>query len=367
MKEILNAAIIGCGMIGRGKHAGTITAQRDMKLVALCDIIPERAHELAAMHNLTDAAIFQDYREMISDESLDIDIVYVCTPNPLHCEMAVAALEAGKHVFVEKPLACTKAECDAIIAAARSAGRQVSVGFQRRFFPAHLLAKDVVESGELGEIYYAKCHGIRYRGTPGWGEYLTGKNGGGVFIDGVPHSLDITLWLMNNYEPKSVKANLYDKMKMATEGNMWGCTWTEEDFKVEDSGFALVTMKNGATIMMECAWAINLLSYDMKATLCGTRAGLDMQGGLATTDYIRLNGTRHGGTFVEELHPTVLLTGGIMNVNEDSYFKENRNWIHACRNNGEGLLVTPEQAAVVTQIIEGIYESARTGKEVFFD
>lgn len=361
MKKVLNVGLIGCGWIANGKHLPTITKQDDLKIVALCDVIPQRANALIEKFNLSGVSVYEDYNDLTN--RADIDIVYICTPNPLHFEMACAALENNKHIFVEKPLACTKKECDKIIEISKAKDKLVTVGFQRRFFPAHILAKKMVEAGELGEIYFAKAHGVRYRGTPGWGEYITGKNGGGVFIDGVPHSLDITLWLMDNYEPLSVKANTYNKMKGKVEGCMWGIPWKEEDFKVEDSGFALVTMKNGATIMMECAWAMNMISTDMKATICGTEAGIDMQGGPATTDYIRKNGVRLGSNFIEEITP---VTGMGFNINEDANQQECRNFIDAIKTGSE-LLITAEQSMVVTQIIEGIYKSAASGKEVFFD
>ena len=361
MKDILNVGLIGCGWIADGKHLPTLTQQPDVKIVALCDIIAQRAYDLAKKYQLGDVAVYEDYTELVA--RADIDVVYICTPNPLHCEMACSALENGKHVFVEKPLACTKKECDKIIELSKKSGKLVTVGFQRRYFPAHILAKKMCDSGEMGEIYYAKAQGTRYRGTPNWGEYITGKNGGGVFIDGVPHSLDLALWLMNNYEPLSVKANTYDKMKDKTEGCMWGEGWDVDKFCVEDSGFALVTMKNGATLYLESAWAINMLGSDMKAVICGTEAGLDMQGGSATTDYIRKNGVRYGANYIEELTPVVSMG---FEINSDANQKECRNFVDAIKMGSE-LMITAEQAAVVTQIIEGVYRSAATGREVFFD
>ena len=256
MKEILNVALIGCGWIAADKHLPAVTSQPDLKMYALCDIRSERAEALKKQYHI-DAKVYTDYREMLKDP--EIDIVEVATPNPLHCEMTVAALEAGKHVLCEKPMATTKAECELMIAAAKKAGKKLTVGYQWRYRAEALMVKDICAAGELGEIYYAKAHATRYRGVPTWGEYLSGKNGGGVFIDGVPHSLDLTLWAMNNYEPASVKANIYDRMKGKPEGCGWG-GWKEEDFKVEDSGFAIVTMKNGATVYIEASWLINMLS-----------------------------------------------------------------------------------------------------------
>jgi predicted dehydrogenase len=185
-------------------------------------------------------------------------------------------------------------------------------------------------------------------------------NGGGALWDGAPHSLDLTLWTMNNYEPLSVKANIYNKMKDKPEGNPWG-GWKTENFNVEDSGFALVTMKNGATILVEAAWAINIFEgNDMKTTLCGTKAGVDM----FTAGGLRINLIQDGkmASLIPDLSP-VQFPG--IEPDPDPAEYEARQWIDCIRNDTEPA-VRPEEALVVTQIIEGIYKSARTGETVFF-
>lgn len=357
MKEILNVALIGCGWIAADKHLPAVTSQPDLKMYALCDIRSERAEALKKQYHI-DAKVYTDYREMLKDP--EIDIVEVATPNPLHCEMTVAALEAGKHVLCEKPMATTKAECELMIAAAKKAGKKLTVGYQWRYRAEALMVKDICAAGELGEIYYAKAHATRYRGVPTWGEYLSGKNGGGVFIDGVPHSLDLTLWAMNNYEPASVKANIYDRMKGKPEGCGWG-GWREEDFKVEDSGFAIVTMKNGATVYIEASWLINMLSDDMKTTLCGTEGGLDMFGGPHT---VRFNGVKHGRSFLKTYDCSDPMAPGAVQTPAPP-LAEIRHFVDCIRNDTDPF-IKPEEAMVVTQIIEGIYRSAASGEEIFF-
>ncbi|MDR1766584.1 MAG: Gfo/Idh/MocA family oxidoreductase [Lachnospiraceae bacterium] len=359
MGNKLNVALIGCGWIGEGKHVPAVCSQPDLRMAALCDIDPGKAESLKVKFGLEDAKIYTDYKEMLRDPG--IDIVQVATPNPLHCEMTVAALEAGKHVLCEKPMATTKADCEKMIAAARKANRKLTVGYQWRYRPEALYVKQACDDGVLGDIYYAKAHATRYRGVPAWGEYLSGKNGGGVFIDGVPHSLDLTLWAMGNYEPKSVKANLYDRMKDHGEGNIWG-SWTDDEFRVEDSGFAVVTMKNGATIYIEAAWIINLLSDDMKTTLCGTKGGLDMFGG---PQKVRLNGVSHGKSFVNVVDLSDILAPGASRSTPPEE-AEIRHFADCIVHDTEPF-IKPEEALVVTQIIEGIYLSAKSGKEVFFE
>ncbi|SCP98529.1 Gfo/Idh/MocA family protein [Anaerobium acetethylicum] len=357
-KTIYKVGLIGCGWIAEDKHIPGLIANKDVEITALCDLDVEKAKKLAGLFGLEKAQVYSDYKKLLTEA--DTDIILIATPNPLHCEMTVAALGAGNHVLCEKPMATTKAECEEMIAAAKASDRKLTVGYQWRYRPEALYIKEMCEKGELGEIYYAKAHAARYRAVPKWGEYLSGKNGGGVLIDGAPHALDLTLWTMNNYEPASVKAHTYHKMAQKPEGNIWG-GWAEDEFKVEDSGFAIITMKNGATVYLEAAWLINMLSGDMKTTLCGTEAGVDMfnDGG------VRINGIAHGKPYVSE--PDMSIPGAPFAIRPVApMYRETQEFIKAIRDDEEPF-IKPEEAMVVTQIIEGIYESARSGKEVFFE
>jgi predicted dehydrogenase len=289
----------------------------------------------------------------------EIDAVVVATPNALHCEMTVAALEAKKHVLCEKPMATTARDAHKMIEAAKKSGKKLTVGYQWRFRPECLYIKEICDQGVLGEIYYAKAHGLRRRGVPTWGSYLNKElNGGGALMDGAPHPLDLTLWAMNNYQPASVTANVYRKMYDQPDGNPWG-GWDPKDFDVEDTGFALITMKNGATIFLEAAWMINVAeSCDMKTTLCGTKAGVDMfeEGG------VRINRIENGkmATQKPDLKPPFAPhLPPALNPLE----MEAKHWIDSIVNSTEPF-VKAEEAFVVTQIIEAIYESGRTGKAV---
>lgn len=356
VKNVYNAAIIGCGWIGESKHVVGLMANPDIRLVALCDIDTEKAQRVNEQYQVG-AKIYSDYKEMLKDET--IDIVHVAVPNPLHCQLTCDALNAGKHVLCEKPMAMTKAECEQMIEAARKNDRKLTVGYQWRYRPETLYIKDYCDAGKLGDIYYAKAHGTRFRGVPAWGEYCTGNNGGGILIDGAPHSLDLALWAMNNYEPYSVKAYVGQNMTKHQEGGPWG-TWPAEDFKVEDTGMALIRMKNGAVIYLEAAWAMNMLQDDMKATLVGTEAGIDMfnKGG------VRICGVENGKPYVME--PDMSISPAPFAERPlDPIMRESVEFVKAIREDTVPF-VDPAQAMVVTQIIEGIYESAKSGKEYFF-
>lgn len=356
MKKIYNVALIGCGWIAEDKHIPGLKANEDVHIAALCDIHIEKAQRLVKLFGLKHVKIYSDYMEMLGDE--DIDIVHVAVPNPLHCEMTVNALNAGKHVLCEKPMALTKAECEKMIEAAHKNHKKLTVGFQWRYRPCALYVKDVCDKGMLGDVYYAKSHALRYRAFPKWGEYFNGNNGGGITIDGAPHALDLTLWALDNYEPYSVKAHTYNKMSGNSEGNIWG-EFAKEELKVEDTGIAMITMKNGATIILEAAWAINLPCVDNTVTLAGTKAGLDMPNG-----EVRISGMLNGKPYMQIADLSIPGAPFAIRPVEPMY-RESQEFIKAIREDKEPF-IRPEEAMVVTQIIEGIYESAKTGKEVFF-
>jgi predicted dehydrogenase len=219
----------------------------------------------------------------------------------------------------------------------------------------------ICRRGDLGEIYYAKAHAIRRRAVPTWGVFLDEeKQGGGPLIDIGTHALDLTLWMMDNYQPRMVVGNAYHKLSQRENAaNAWG-PWDPKQFTVEDSAFGFVTMQNGATIVLEASWALNTLDVrEAQCTLCGTEGGADMIGGL------RINGENLGRMYETKVD---LSAGGVAfysGASEKDYEREARLWIEAVVNDTEPV-VLPEQALVVSEILEAIYESSRTGKPVFF-
>ena len=166
---------------------------------------------------------------------------------------------------------------------------------------------------------------------------------------------------MNNYKPKYVVGNTYHKLgNMKNPANSFG-PWDPKEFVVEDSAFGFITMENGATIVLESSWALNIRETgEARVTLCGTLAGADMKEGL------QINSHEHGRLTTKKI---ALGADGVdfFEGNEDEpHVAEARQWIEAILNDTEPL-VKPEQALVVTQILEGIYESAKTGKPVYFE
>ncbi len=357
----LRFGVIGCGWIGTAKHIQTLAKHPDASLVALCDILPERMDAAEKQYGLAGVKKYADYRDLCADK--DIDVVHICTPNMLHHEMAMAAFANGKHVHCEKPLATTSAHAIEMVATARKAGKRLTIGHQRRFFSSVQYMKRLVEAGELGEIYYAKALDARRRGVPTWGDYMKkARNGGGILFDGAPHSLDLTMYLMDDFKPVSVYGKVLSKMRHETEGNPWG-VWDHEHSDVEDTGFAMITMEGGATIYLEAAWLINMLGYANSTLLVGTKAGVDMQG---KDGAVRVNTIYNGKMAVMEpevYSPMAALVGGEEIGDRNAAGYELDDWIQALKHDREPL-IKAEQGIPVVQIIEAVFRSSETGEVV---
>jgi predicted dehydrogenase len=355
----LKIGIIGCGGIANGKHLPSLKKLGNVEMVAFCDIIEEKAKTAAEEFGIEGAKVYSDYKELLKDTN--IDIVHVLTPNKSHSFITVDALEAGKHVMCEKPMAKTGAEAKKMMEAAIRTGKKLTIGYQGRHRADSDYLKKLCENGDLGEIYYAKAHAIRRRAVPTWGVFLNeDEQGGGPLIDIGTHALDLTLWLMDNYKVKSVMGNVYHKLGSKKDAaNAWG-SWNPEEFTVEDSAFGFITMENGATITLEASWALNSLDVgEAQTTLCGTEGGADMKDGL------RINGEKFSQLYTTKPE---LEAGGVdfySGKTETEADREARLWIE-CIVNNTAPVVKPEQAIVVTEILEAIYESAKTGKPVYF-
>ncbi len=355
----LNIGVIGCGGIANGKHLPSMAKVGKFNLVAVCDIVVERAEKAKADYGTPETKVFEDYKELLKIK--EIDAVYVLTPNRSHSFITVDALNAGKHVMCEKPMAINTAEAEKMVAAAKANNKLLTIGYQSRYRTDSKYLKEACDNGDLGDIYYGRAHAIRRRAVPTWGVFLNEyEQGGGPLIDIGTHALDLTLWIMNNYEPESVMGQVFYKLgKQKNSGNAWG-DWDTENFTVEDSAFGFIKMKNGATIYLEAAWALNSLDVDeAKTSVCGTKAGADMKDGL------RINTVKYNKQVVEK---PALGGAGVAFYDSTGDVPEELEQItfyNAIKNGGE-LVVKPEQALIVTKLLEAIYESAKTGKAVTF-
>ncbi len=355
ISDIIRVGMIGCGGIANGKHMPSLKKVPGVEMVAFCDIVLSRAEKAKAQYGTADAKVYENYKELLEDKS--IDVVHVCTPNRSHSFITVDALEAGKHVMCEKPMAINSVEAKKMLDAANRTGKLLTIGYQTRQSAASQYLKQEAEAGTFGDIYFARAFAVRRRAVPTWGVFLNEEEqGGGPLIDIGTHALDLTLWHINNYNPKDCVGPTFHALNNSSDqGNDWG-NWDPAKFTVEDAAFGFIVMENGATISLDATWALNTLEAREACTmLCGTKAGADMTGG------VRINGIRQNRkyTFTPDFSAGgAAFYEGISN--NDPAGREAYQWIQAVRENRHAT-VLPEQAYVITQILEGIYTSAKTG------
>ncbi len=369
----LKIGFIGCGGIANGKHFPGMSQQTEyVDMCAFCDLIPERAEKAAKEYGTPDAKVYTDYHELLADPT--IDAVHVLTPNIAHCEITIAALEAGKHVLCEKPMAATEADAKKMLEARDRTGKMLTIGYQYRHFPANQVAKKVVDDGWLGDIYYAEATYLRRRGVPTWGVFTDkSKQGGGPLIDIGTHALDLTLFLMNNYDVEYVVGTSFEKLGRLLDPEVQGQNnyrgepdhWNNKTYDVEDAAVGQIKMKNGAVINLRASWAINMAedrgaNNQAHTMLAGTKGGLD-----TFEDRVRLN-------HVVANQPTISWVGNKVagyipgfSQGPAPTSKEHDIWVKALRGEGD-LFVTADQAYVVTKILDSIYYSSKHNKPVYF-
>lgn len=270
----IKAAVIGAGI---GKfHLQGFQAHPKSEVVAICDLNRAAAEQVAADFGIPQ--VFDDHRQML--KALKLDAVSVCVPNKFHLPVVVDCLQAGANVLCEKPLARTAAEGQKMVDAAKAAKKLLMIQFNNRYRPEAALLKQFVDSGELGDLYFARAGWIRRNGIPGWGGWFTQKEmaGGGPLIDLAVHMLDLTMWLMGNPEPEVVLASTYSVFGPQMEAlGPWGTPNKKGKFDVEDMACAMIKFAGGKTIMVEASWAQRIKREFVYSTLCGTKAGASLE------------------------------------------------------------------------------------------
>jgi predicted dehydrogenase len=356
----IRVGIIGCGGIAFSKHMPGLAKLENVEIAAFQNRTRAKAEKALTQFGCGDAQVYDSYQELLDDPG--IDAVHICTANATHAQISIAALEKGKHVMCEKPMALNAGEARAMRDAALRSGKKLSVSYQSRFRDDAVYLKNRIREGELGHIYYARAHALRRRAVPTWGSFNSmSDQGGGSLIDIGTHALDLTLWLMDNYEPRTVLGSSYNELSREDiTANAFGPV-PAGSLEVEESAFGFITMKNGATVILESSWALNTLTPgEAKTSLHGTKAGADMLDGL------RINGEKDGQLYT--LKPELYPDG--MDYCDSSRIvppgdREMAEWIRALTEDREPP-VTAEQALVVSEILDALYESARTGAAVSF-
>ena len=248
MEKILRAAFIGCGAIAQKKHLPLSAKDEHIRICVLYNPTRETAELCKSQFGGPDCSIANTVNEIYDRD--DIDLVFICSPNDSHASYSISALESGKHVICEKPMAISSTDAKKMLMASERAKRLLHISNQNRYSDQARFAKHIIENGGCGLIYYAKAFALRRRACPNWGRTLN-KNvqGGGPLIDIGSHAIDLALFLADNYEPLYAVGNTYNYIaKAGSASNYWG-PWDPGKNEVEDCAIGFVTMKNGMTLM----------------------------------------------------------------------------------------------------------------------
>ncbi len=275
MSKKLKIGLIGTGGICRGCHIpGYQSAPDQCEIVYACDVNEKVAKEAAKEFSIP--KVVTDYKEILADP--EIDAVSVTTPNAYHKQPTIDALNAGKHVLCEKPLAMNADEARAMCQAAKKNGKLLQVGLQQRFTGYGQFMKEFVDKGAMGDIYYARAQALRRRGVPAWGVFIDKeKQGGGPLIDIGVHILDFTLFLMGYPKPISASGKTWDTLgKNPKLFNFWG-DYDHKKFTVEDMAVGFIRFENDAVVVLESSFKANIDGDPFGTSLYGTKAGADIR------------------------------------------------------------------------------------------
>lgn len=347
----LRIGLIGAGNIAK-THLAAYKNVENAEIVAICDINPEVLKKTAEEFGITKT--YTDEAQMLKNEELDACDVAVWNCN--HASCSIMALNAGKHVLCEKPMAANAKEAQEMIDAAKKNGKLLMIGFVLRFGDEAVIAKDFIDNGYLGDIYYSKATYLRRHGAPGGWFTDKSRSAGGPVIDLGVHVIDLTRYLMGKPKALSVFASTENRLKnrphLKTTVAWKPDNATPHDkYDVEDFAVALIKYDNNKTTLLETSYSINGEEVTKKE-LYGTKGGMNLNGaGLKI--YTEVN------DYLADISPKTAnyIYSAEMFTAEMAHFVD-------CALNGTECRASAEDGLEVMKILDAIYESARTGHEV---
>lgn len=350
MKRTVKIGIIGAGAIG-AIHLDALKTVPAARVIALCDTEAEKLTRTAKDYGIE--RTFTDYKKMLKEK--DIDAVYVCSPNSLHCEMTIHAFKAGKNVFCEKPMALNAARARKMVAAAKASRKILQMGMVSRHGAEAKMLKSFIDKGYLGRIYHMRVVRLRRRGIPGLGGWFTTKrlSGGGGLIDIGVHSIDLAMWLANQWKPQRVSAATYaefgPRMRDYVYTGMWaGPPNCRGVFDVDDYACGMVRFTGNVTMTLEISWAANAQPGD-SVEILGDKGGIRSGGGNPATIFTEQN--KH----IVDLTPQTGKT--------NPFEVQAAQFINTVLGKDKPA-ATGEEGLTVMKVLDAIYKSAKLRKEV---
>lgn len=360
----MRIGIIGCGWIA-DSHMHSYLKQPDVEIVAGADLIPGKAAAFMAKHGVEGAKTdYASHKEMLADKSLRLDAVSICTYNRQHAQPAIDALNAGIHVLLEKPFTVTLDEAVEVMRAEKKSGKVLSIGFQPRMDNNMKMIKKIVDSGELGQIYYIQTGGGRRRGipTPFGTTFIEDQTAGiGALGDIGCYSLDLVLNAIGYPKPLTVSG--YKSAFFGTDPKYCGYPAGKGEeyskkFGVDDFAAAFVRLEGGIILDFRIAWAMNL-DTPGDTIIMGTK------GSLRVPSTECWNGTFDAPmTVYHEVAGSQVATQIPLKKTKEGLFDlKIRTFLDACKN-GTPAPVPSSQILYNQAIIDGIAKSAAAGREV---
>jgi predicted dehydrogenase len=344
------------GIIGTGNiaccHIDSYLKNPNVELYAFCDINEALVTKMAEKYNIS--RMFTDVNDLLKLDELDA--VSVCTWNSAHAPCTIAALNAGKHVLCEKPMATSAADARAMQEAAERSGKLLMIGFVRRFGNDCVILKDFIDTDYLGDLYYAKATYLRRNGNPGGWFGDKSRSAGGPLIDLGVHVIDFVRYVMGNPKPISVYGATFQKLLnrphiKGDTGYVSASKSNDDICDVEDLASALIRFDNGAVLSVEASFSLNMEKDCGSIELFGTKAGAKLDPELKL--FTEVNNYLAD---VKLANSTALSFNGLFDNEINHYVSCIRDGI-PCRN--------PAQDGVeMMRILDAIYESAKTGHEI---
>lgn len=355
----LRIGIIGTGGIS-GSHIRTYKAQPDVELVAGCDLIPGKAEKKFAECEVEGAKFFTDYKEMI--DTMNLDAVSVCTYNRTHAECTIYALEHGLHVLLEKPMTVTLDEAVAIRKAEKKSGKIVSVGFQPRFDANMQMIKKIVQSGELGRVFYVQTGGGRRHGIPvSWSETFieNDKAGLGALGDIGCYSIDLVMNALGNPKPLTVSGTATDYFGTTPEAySQVGKPECAKKFSVDDFASAYIRLEGGIILDFRIAWYMHL-DTPGDTIIMGTKGSLRVP----STDCWNGSFNKPMTIYHDVAGEPVQTQIPLLPETKDLWNRKIRSFLDSIHNGTEAPVPT-SQIIYNQAILSGIQDSSECGHEV---
>jgi predicted dehydrogenase len=352
--EKTRVGIIGVGQIGKA-HVKRYSEMESVEMVAIADINEAEADRVSAMYGIPN--VYTDFRELLQRD--DIVAVDVCLHNNYHMPMTVAALEAGKHVYCEKPMAGAYIDAETMYQTAQETGQMLSIQLNTLYAKETKAAKALIDDGMLGRVYHARSTGFRRRGRPfvdGYGSASFVQKqisaGGALYDMGVYHIARM-LYLLGNPEVERVSGKIYQ------ETDIDAARKESSGYNVEELGLGLVRLQDGITLDIIEAWAIHLDGIE-GSSIVGSKGGVRLEpfGYFRSVGHLDLDSTANLDSFMYRVY-------NVQGVG-DEYNSAQHHWIAALQGRVK-LLPTAELALKTMLISQGIYLSDKLGREVTAD